>query len=135
VRHLLAALAVAVLMIAGCGSAGPPNRGQSERRLSRSERAQVDHAKADVHAYCRLVGRFLARGQGPPSRQVGQRASDAVKRLGSLARSRPKATNQDGETVAEVMGDIAEDLEGTNCSNALAAELDAELRTVPQPRK
>jgi hypothetical protein len=35
----------------------------------------------------------------------------------------------------DLLGDLTEDLEGTNCSRALVDELDAALRSLPQPEE
>ena len=130
----MAVVAAAALAGSGCGGSGSPARGPSRpQSLSAADRAAVRDAQNEIHAYCRSVASYLAGRTPPPSRETGERASDAVRQLGSIARAKPDARYK-GETVGEVMGDIAEDLEGSNCSNELAAELDAELRSVPQPR-
>jgi hypothetical protein len=40
---------------------------------------------------------------------------------------------REGETMRQVLGDTAEDLEGTNCSSGLVARLDQGLASLPEP--
>ena len=124
----LAVPAAAVLLASGCG--GGPGESKQPVRLTAAQVAEVERAQARVHAYCAQVGLYLAGRHGPPSRQAGQSASDSIRQLGSLARNNTRARDTEGQTVAEVMGDIAEDLEGSDCSDSLVSQLDQQLHEV-----
>ena len=117
------------LVVAGCGGSSTKAEAPAGK-LTRAEAVRVAAAERDIRAYCRAVGRALTKQGEPPS---DARAGAAVKELGALGRARPGATTPEGETVSEVMGDIVEDLEGTNCSQGLVDQLEAELRTLPPP--
>jgi hypothetical protein len=94
-----------------------------EMTLSSAERARADRAVAAIRAYCRRVARFAAGEVGPPGTAATGRAVDAARRLGSLARRKPDAEYRGSQRARDLPADLAEDLEGTNCSARLVAEL------------
>jgi hypothetical protein len=52
---------------------------------------------------------------------------DGARRIALLARRKPEARYSPVQTVRQLAGDTAEDLEGTNCSRRLVAELERGL--------
>jgi hypothetical protein len=117
-------LLVAVLVLgilAGCGDDPAPNvPAQPDRPLTAQERAGAAHAVAAIRSYCRGVARRLAgRGDAPPVEE----AVAAARRIAALARAKPAATYRGSQRARDLAADLAEDLEGTNCSQRLVVEL------------
>jgi hypothetical protein len=120
-----------VLAPSGCGgSSGEKN---SPQRLSLEERSEVVRSQRAIRSYCRLVGLFLVGRHGPPTQAESERVRDAAAKLIESARAKPQAEYREQETMRQLLGDIAEDLEGTNCSSALVAQLQQGLRSLPAP--
>ena len=80
----------------------------------------MDRSVSEIRAYCRGVARYAA-GRGRPP--VGDDALAAARRIAALAARKPDAPYSGSQTARNLAGDLAEDLEGTNCSRALVAEL------------
>jgi hypothetical protein len=59
--------------------------------------------------------------------------NDDLERLVSLARKKPQARSRRGQTMRQVLGDMAEGLEGSNCSGGFEQKLEQALRTLPPP--
>jgi hypothetical protein len=117
-------LVLAALGLAACGGGG-------ETGLSRAERGVVESAQVQIHSYCRAVALYLLRRRGAPTRAETQEAYDAIDRLGALAREKPGAETQNGATLRTLLGDIVEDLDGSNCSPALQQRVEQALATLP----
>jgi hypothetical protein len=118
--------ALAVICVTGCGDDGSPSTtSQPDTPLTRTEMLEEDRAVATIRAYCRDVARYLS-GRG--DRPSDDRALAAARRIAALARRKPEARYRGGQTARQVAGDLAEDLEGTNCSDLLVAELEQGLR-------
>jgi hypothetical protein len=130
-RTLIVLLALGMLLPVACGD-GEGGSGTAPRRLSAEEEAAVDRARTAIRSYCRQVGRHLAGGR-PPTAGETRTANDAVDSLVSLAREDPEARYRGEETIRLVLGDTAEDLEGTNCSPDLVARLERGLASLPRP--
>jgi hypothetical protein len=123
-RQALAGLIVAAaLLLTACGSGGDPPRPSEQQRLTAPERAAVDSGRAAIRAYCRRLGLHLAGRGGAPSDAVRDRALVGAREIASVARRKPGAPYEQGIAVRTLAADIAEDLEGTNCSPALVVEL------------
>jgi hypothetical protein len=124
---LLAVAAVAAL--GGCGGDGPPGKPQ---QLSAGEQSAVREAQMEIRSYCRELALYLARRRGPPSQAETGRAYGAVDRLAEIARAKPSATQPlSGRTVRELLGDVAEDLEGSNCAPNVVQRINQVLATLP----
>ena len=124
-RLLVPSLTIACAFGVGCGddaSTTTPTR-PSEVQLSSAERARAERSVAEIRTYCRRVSRYAAGESAPPSPSFMQRAVDAARRLASLARGKPDATYRGSQRARDLASDLAEDLEGTNCSARLVAEL------------
>jgi hypothetical protein len=75
---------------------------------------------------------YLARKRGAPTQRETGRAYEAVDRLAVIARAKPAATHpQSGRTVRELLGDVAEDLEGSNCAQNVVQRIDQARATLP----
>jgi hypothetical protein len=122
---LLVAVAVTVAAPGlGCGSSdeGPRSRPEPQR-LTAAERSQARSAYAAIRSYCRRLGLHLAgRGTAPDARAQRQ-GVDGARRLAALARRKPDAPFSASQTARQLAADTAEDLEATNCSARLVAEL------------
>jgi hypothetical protein len=119
-KLLLAALLVACL--AGCGDDGSSGSTTSSPppSLTARERAEADRGVAAVRRYCRRVAQHLAgRGSLPPI----DPAVRGAQHIAGLARRKPEASYSGSQRARDLAADLAEDLEGTNCSQTLVAEL------------
>jgi hypothetical protein len=125
-RPLACLLTLACVLGPGCGgddgsttTAAPPK----EVTLSSAERARADRSVGAIRAYCRRVARYAAGEVGPPGPLTTGRAVDAARGLALLARRKPDAEYRGSQRIGDLPADLAEDLEGTNCSRRLVAEL------------
>lgn len=128
---LVPLLAVAATMLGGCGDDdSSPARPE---RLSAREQSTVRGAQFQIRSYCRQVALYLARRRDAPTQAETGRAYDAVDRLAVIAHDKPAAALPlVGRTVRELLGDIAEDLEGSNCADNVVRRIDQALATLPQ---
>ena len=86
-----------------------------------------------VQRYCGKLALSLT-GQGkPPSAEEQSRAFVATDRLVELASEKPVAPLDTGVEMGLFLGDLAEDLEGSNCDSRLVERIDQALATLPQP--
>jgi hypothetical protein len=119
------AAALAALCLAGCGDdKSPVPSAAPDAVLTAQERRTEDRSVAAIREYCRGVARYLAGRTAPPSPDA---AVEAARRIAALARAKPEAAYRGSQTARGLAGDLAEDLEGTNCSRALVAELERGL--------
>jgi hypothetical protein len=125
---LRGAAVLAVCAVAACGSteAEQPERGQPQR-LTRAERAAAESGHDAIRSFCRRVGLHLAGRTAAPGPGAQRRAVEGARRIALLARRKPEARYSPVQTVRQLAGDTAEDLEGTNCSRRLVVELERGL--------
>lgn len=117
-------------VLGGCGE-GEGSPGKPEQ-LSAREQTSVREAQLEIRSYCRELVLYLARRRGPPTETETGRAYEAVDRLASIAQAKPTATQPlGGRNVRELLGDIAEDLEGSNCAANVVQRIDQALATLP----
>jgi predicted small lipoprotein YifL len=109
--------------LAGCGSKQPPRPTAEPRDLTAAEQRAAESGLAAIRGYCRRVGADLAGRAGPPDPAVLERAVAGARAIATLARRKPDAPYSRVQTARELAADTAEDLEGTNCSATLVAEL------------
>lgn len=124
---LLAAALVIACLAAGCGDDDPPSPSPStpDAPLTAQERRAEDRSVAAIRAHCRAVARYLLNGRG--SEPSPDQAVAAARRIAALARLKPEATYRGSQGARDLAADLAEDLEGTNCSQRLVAELERGL--------
>jgi hypothetical protein len=132
-------VALSILGVAaGLAACGDDDGGESagtvrdgEATLSRPEIRTIRAAQAEVAGYCARQARALA-GQAPaPSPRDLEAVTEALDELGALAEEKPEAETPDGASVRLALGDIAENLEGTNCDPRLVERIDTILAGLP----
>ena len=105
-----------------------PERPPAEpQRLTAAERAAAASGHEAIRSYCRRLGLHLVAGRARPGARVQRRAVAGARALARLARRKPEALYATHQTVRQLAGDTAEDLEGTNCSARLVVELERGL--------
>jgi hypothetical protein len=109
--------------VAGCGEGEPTRRDAEPQRLTAVERAAATSGHDAIHSYCRRLGLHLAGRRDRPGAQVQRRAVAGARALARLALRKPEAPYATDQTIRQLAGDTAEDLEGTNCSALLVVEL------------
>jgi hypothetical protein len=135
---LIVVVGVALVAIASCGDGGSPDAGSTTstsaapQRLTAAEQALVTRSEQAVQRYCGKLALSLT-GQGkPPSAEEQSRAFVATDRLIELANEKPAAPLDTGLEMGLFLGDLAEDLEGSNCDSRLVERIDQALATLPQ---
>ena len=134
--RVISVLAAAVLAAAGCGDSDEREGTTAARTvtepapLSAAEVAILDRTRAEVDSYCVHVGDRVSEGREPEAARF-DRVVNEVERLESLADYKPLAPAPDGSTPRFALGDIAEDLEGSNCDSRLARRIDEALAALP----
>jgi hypothetical protein len=114
-----------------CG--GDQSRSRAEpQRLSAAEEAIVTDSQVALRSYCRNLALYLAGKRGTPTGPEAQQVADKLDGLIALVREKPEARSSGEETVRQVVEDMAEDLDGTNCSRGFEQKLDQALATLPQ---
>jgi hypothetical protein len=133
------AVALSLLAIASCGDDGSPGTagatpaGAAAKRLTAAEQALVTRSDRAVSRYCGELALSLTGQRKPPSAEEQGRAFAATDRLIELAREKPAARVQPGVDTELFLGDLAEDLEGSNCDPRLVERIDQALATLPRP--
>ncbi len=128
-RRALPVAIAAILGLVGCGDSGgdspettpvPPPAPQA-----------IAQARSAVQAYCAEVAKHLAGERGQPTEEELEGVTAAIDALAVRADLTPEATTADGSTPRLALGDIAENLEGTNCDSRLVELIDERLATLP----
>ena len=116
---------------AGCGDGEPTRQDERQKaapqRLTAVERAAAASGHDAIRSYCRRLGLHLAGRRDRPGVRVQRRAVAGARVLARLALRKPEAPYGTGQTIRQLAGDTAEDLEGTNCSARLVVELERGL--------
>jgi hypothetical protein len=129
----LVCIALAALL-AGCGDDGDlegTTFEESTTRLTRAESRVIAVAQRRVQGYCADRAQALFGEGEPPSAHDLREVDDALVALARLAARRPEAESAAGVTPRLALGDIAENLEGTNCDQRLVARIDSLLAGLP----
>jgi len=138
-RTAVAAVGLSLMAIGSCGdddsaqTASTTATGAAARRLTGAEQALVTRSERAVQRYCGKLALSLTGRRKPPSPAEQGRAFAATNRLIELARRKPAATGETGVEMGLLLGDLAEDLEGSNCDPLLVQRIDEALATLPQP--
>ena len=134
------ALALVVLALGGCGDDdGSPGASDNApapveaQRLTAGERNLVARTERRIQAYCADLALSVTGQREPPSAADRARAFAAVDSLIKLASEKPAASVQPNVDLRLHVGDIAENLQGSNCDPAIITALDQGLATLPQP--
>jgi hypothetical protein len=134
-----AAVGLSLMAIGSCGgdesaqTGTTTATGAAARRLTAPEQALVTRSQGVVQRYCGRLALSLTGQSKPPSPAEQARAFAATDRLIDLARRKPAATYETGVEMGLFLGDLAEDLEGSNCDARLVERIDQSLATLPQP--
>lgn len=130
-------LAAGAGIVAGCGGNGedgvtqPRTVADGGTELAPGEEDLVRRAQERVRSYCGQRVRALAGQGNPPSPRDFYVVTQVIEELGVLAAEKPEAETAEGVSVRLALGDIAEDLEGTNCDPRLVEQIDQLLSTAP----
>ena len=133
------AVGLSLMAIASCGDGNSPQTpgtapsGAAAKRLTSAEHALVSRSERAVQRYCGKLALSVTGQAQPPSTSEQGRAFAATDRLIELAHEKPAARIQTGVGIGLFLGDLAEDLEGSNCDPRLVERLDQALATLPQP--
>jgi hypothetical protein len=133
-RLAVLSLLAAALIASGCGAdettTSVSTATSPQENLTREELTLIERAEAEVAAYCRGVAAAVARGEAPNARSFA-RVTLVLEQLGELAAAKPDSETGDGSSPRLALGDIAENLEGTNCDARLVARIDEALARIP----
>ena len=135
--RLLPSVVLCAVALAACGDSGS----SAEEEASSVETTTVEQvsgpparvirrAQTAVDTYCGRVAEALGEGRGPTPADF-ERVSSAIDQLVALAAQRPQATDPIGTTPRLALGDIAENLEGSNCDSRLVERIDVALASLP----
>ena len=125
---LLAAAALAAA--AGCGGepAPPPEPAPA---LTAEERRAVEDYDARINAHCVRVARALVDPRQGPSPEQLRDAFAAADALAALAARKPDAELDVNQDLRLFLGDVVENLEGSNCDPRMRARLEQALSAIP----
>jgi hypothetical protein len=127
---VIAAVVVVTALLcgfAGCGDGEAEQPSAEPQRLTAAERAAAASGHEAIRSYCRRLGLHLVAGRARPGVGVQRRAVAGARALARLALRKPEALYATHQTIRQLTGDTAEDLEGTNCSARLVVELERGL--------
>jgi hypothetical protein len=132
-----AALMLCALTVAACGDGGTtgeeraPEPAGSATRLTEDERRLVADSEAAIQLYCRKRALALTDPGKRPTVDQQARALEAVDALIALARQKPAARLRRGVGIRLFVGDVTENLEGSNCDPQIVARLQQGLSSLP----
>jgi hypothetical protein len=135
---LATAVGLSLLALASCGDGSSPETadttpaGPAAKRLTADEQALVTRSDRTVERYCGHLALSLTGRRKPPSAEEQVRAFAATDRLIELAQEKPAAPLETGVEMGLFLGDLAEDLEGSNCDSRLVERIDQGLATLPR---
>lgn len=131
------AVALVVIALVACGDADEPAQQTSSapvaQRLSASDRELISSSERAILSYCRKRALALTDPDRAPSVQQQTRALEGVDALIALGQAKPAARVGAGVDVRLFLGDLVENLEGSNCDPAIIARLEQGLATIPRP--
>ncbi len=119
-------ISIGSMLACGGDEQGAGTIRNGEQRLAPAELRVVRGTQQKVREYCSKRLDELARRRSPATVNPTP-VRRALDQLAALAQRKPEAETPDGASVRLALGDIAEDLEGTNCDSQLVARIDALL--------
>jgi hypothetical protein len=140
---VIAITAVLSILTASCGGSGKDQAvGLAETTVTApraqytplppAEVAEVNRIERRVQVYCFGVRRAVGHvGQAPGPAELDA-ALDGIDRMAQLARKSPYGVLPNGVGLRLTLGDIAEDLEGENCSPEIQERIDQDLASIPE---
>jgi hypothetical protein len=132
----LVAAVVAAALAVGCGgeedSEAPETTAAlpSDAALTRAEQRTLAHSEQAIQAYCIRVGQAAGGGRELPSVAAQERAFESLEDLIGVVTTKPAAEVQPGVDARLLLGDLAENLEGSNCDPRLVERIDAALGAI-----
>ena len=128
-------LAVAALCgaLAGCSGEDRTDtpREPAPSALTAAERRSVAGYERRIQEHCFRVASSLTDPSAAPSAAQQRRAFEAADRFGALAARKPTAELDVGQDLRLFLGDVIENLEGSNCDPRMRARLGEALRKIP----
>ena len=124
--------------LAGCGddedAAGTTTTSAgASAELTSAERDLVSDSEAAIVDYCRRRALGLTDADKRPTAGQQARALEAVDAMVGLAGDKPKAEVRRGVEVSLFLGDLTENLEGSNCDPLIVGRLQQGLASLPAP--
>lgn len=141
--RLLAAPAVlcaAALLAGGCHEEPQPRGGPAAAatptpgpppRLTEAERRRLRVAEGRIESHCVAVSRGLVDPDEAPTRAERARAFAAADEMIAVARAKPKALVDVGQDARLYLGDVVENIEGSNCDPAMVDHLERGFARIP----
>jgi hypothetical protein len=126
---IVALLLLPLIVPLSCGDDSASRKGP--QRLSAAEDSTVRRAQVSLQTYCAKLALYLAGRRNAPTGSETQRLENNLDELIALAKRKPEGRSRSEETTRQVLGDMAEDLEGSNCSGSFAQKLDRALEELP----
>jgi hypothetical protein len=135
-RLLVIGALAAATVLAGCGEDDDltsTTTTSAAGGLTSSERDLLVDSEDAIVDYCRRRALALTDPQKRPT--AGQQASalEAVDAMVSLASEKPDAKVGQGVEVSLFLGDLTENLEGSNCDPLIVGRLQQGLASLPVP--
>jgi hypothetical protein len=132
----IALAAVLALVAAGCGGSDDdatttPVPGPA--KLSGAERAALERDEAAIVRYCSARALSLTDPSERPTVAQQARALKAVDAIVALAVETPEANVRPKVDARLYLGDLVENLEGSNCDPLIVGRLEQGLGAVPPP--
>jgi hypothetical protein len=130
-RDAATGLAVSLALVLGsCGDEGGTGASTATEpgRLTAAESETIVVARESVGRYCTRIAQ--RRGALPSAGEFDGVAA-ALDELAALARRRPNDVDPSGASAELALGDIAENLEGSNCDSRLVERIDEQLAALP----
>jgi hypothetical protein len=126
---LSCALALVLVLPASCGDGSDSPK--TATRLSAAEESVLAHSQTSLRDYCRKLALYLAGKRTAPTGADARDVDNDLDRLIALARAKPDARAGNQEPLRLVISDMAEDLEGSNCSGSFEQKLEQGLAELP----
>jgi hypothetical protein len=129
-RRALLLAAAALTGAAGCGGGAAPAP-EPAPALAAEERRAVAAYDARISAHCVRVSRALVDPRQGPTPEQARDAFAAADALAALAARKPDAELDVNQDLRLFLGDVLENLEGSNCDPRMRARLAEALRAIP----
>ena len=121
------------IAVLGCGQEERPAPAPTPAPpLSDGVRRELLRAEARIEAHCIAVARSLVEPEAAPTAGEQARAFAAADRLVAIVRASPRAEFDLGQDLRLYLGDVIENLEGSNCDPRMIDRLERGLATVPR---
>lgn len=132
----------ALWLLVSCGGSGgsePPTLSEitlskpphEYRPLAPPKVAVEQRLERRIHRYCaRAAAALTDQRQGPTPAEL-EAVAAGIHRIAKMAKREPYAVLPNGADLRLRLGDLAENLEGENCSPEIQARIEQELARIP----